>query len=99
MRERLTFYNIIRGDYEKYSRYISEIIEDPDYILDDNKNIDTVLYMKTIREENKNIQIVLRLNTNKENIKFHNSILTLWKIKEKTYNQMLRNKEIIYTKN
>lgn len=92
------FYCIILGDYEKYSKYLSLIIEKPDYILDDNKNTDTVIYMKTIIEEQKNIQIVVKLNTNKKNIYYQNSILTFWKIKEKTYNQMIKNKEIIYSR-
>lgn len=84
------------GDYEKYGRYISEIINSPDYIINDNKNIDTLLYMKTIKENNKNIQIVIRLNTNEKEINKQNSILTLWKIKTRTYNQIIRNKEIIW---
>lgn len=86
------------GDFENYSKYITQIIEDPDYILNDNKNIDTVIYLKTIEVDLKNIQIVIKLITNKLNNKFQNSIITLWKIKDKNYKQMLRNKEIIYKK-
>lgn len=84
------------GDYEKYGIYITEIISNPDYIIDDSKNIDTLLYMKTIKEKAKNIQIVIRLNTNKNERNKKNSILTLWKIKDKTYRQLLRNKEILW---
>lgn len=84
------------GDYEKYGIYITEIIDNPDYIIDDSKNIDTVLYMKTIKENEKNIQIVIRLSTNKREKNKKNSILTLWKVKDKTYRQLLRNKEILW---
>ena len=86
------------GDYEKYGDYISEIINEPDYVLNDNKNIDTVLFMKTIDIEDKNIQLVIRLNTNKNESDKQNSILTLWKVKNKTYKQMIRNKEILWQK-
>lgn len=86
------------GDYEKYSKYISKIIENPDYIIKDNKNIDTILYMKKIKEIDKNIQIVVRMNSNKKEKYKKNSILTLWKIKEKTYRQLIRNKEILWSK-
>ena len=86
------------GDYENYGIYIPEIIKNPDYIVDDSKNLDTVLYMKTIRQNGKNVQIVVRLNTNEREKNKHNSILTLWKIKERTYRQILRNKEIIWKK-
>ena len=84
------------GDYERYSIYISEIIDNPDYIVDDSKNLDTILYIKTIKENEKNIQIVFRLNTNEKEKNKQNSILTLWKMKDKTYRQLLRNKEIIW---
>ena len=86
------------GDYEKYGIYISEIIKEPDYILEDNKNIDTLLYMKNIVNNKINIQIVIRLNTNKTEIYKKNSILTLWKIKNSTYNQLIRNRKVIWKK-
>ena len=41
------------GDYERYGKHINEIIEEPDYILVDNKNKDTLLYMKTLISERK----------------------------------------------
>ena len=84
------------GDYEKYGIYVQEVIEDPDYILEDNKNIDTVLYMKNIKDNKKNIQVVIRLSTNKEQINKKNSILTLWKIRNSTYNQLIRNRKVIW---
>lgn len=86
------------GDYENFHTYITEILENPDYILDDAKNEDTVLYLKSLIESKKNIQIVLKLNTNIINKDKYNSIITLWKIKTSTYNQLIRNKEIIYSK-
>ena len=54
--------------------------------------------MKTIKENNKNIQIVVRLNTNKKEREKQNSILTLWKVKDKTYKQLIRNRKIIWKK-
>lgn len=53
--------------------------------------------MKALKEE-KNIQIVVRLSTNKHEPEKKNSILTLWKIKERTYRQFIRNKENIFKK-
>ena len=86
------------GDYERFQKYIKLIIEDPDYILEDSKNIDTVIYLKKIIYEEKNIQLVIKLNTNINNSYNKNSILTLWKVKESTYNQLIRNKTNIYKK-
>ena len=84
------------GDYEKYAIYIPKIIGNPDYIINDNKNLDTLLYIKRIEEDSKNVQIVVKLNTNKNEKEKKNTILTLWKIKDRTYKQLLRNKEIIW---
>ncbi len=84
------------GDYEKYAIYILQIIGNPDYIINDNKNLDTLLYIKRIEEDSKNVQIVVKLNTNKNEKGKKNTILTLWKIKDRTYKQLLRNKEIIW---
>lgn len=86
------------GDYEKYYKYLTEIIKNPDYIIDDSKNIDTIVFLKTIMESNKNFQVIVRLNTNLKEINKKNSILTLWKINSKAYNQIIRNKQIIWRK-
>lgn len=45
----------------------------------------------------KNVQVVLKLNTIKNN-NLKNSILTLWKIKDSTYKQFIRNKENLWKK-
>ena len=78
--------------------YINDIITNPDYIINDNKNIDTILYIKRIKEKNKNIQIVIKLNTNVKEKKKQNSILTMWKIRDKGYKQLVKNKEILWKK-
>ena len=54
--------------------------------------------MKNIIDNRKNIQIVIRLNTNQREINKKNSILTLWKIKKSTYNQLVRNRKVIWKK-
>lgn len=81
-------------DYERYGKYVKIIIEDPDYVLEDSKNRDTILCMKTIEEQQKNFQVVVRLNTNEKDKQ--NSILTLWKIKNSTYRQFVRNKKNLW---
>ena len=53
--------------------------------------------MKRISENQKNIQIVVRLNTNEREKERKNSILTLWKIKDKVYKQFIRNRKIIWS--
>ncbi len=85
------------NDYERYFKYIKEIIEDPDYIIKDNKP-NTGFLIKEYKSDNKIFQLILRLNTKADNIKYKNSIITFLKINEKKYKQYVRNKKIIYQK-
>lgn len=65
----------IKKHHPGYSIYIPKIINNLDYIIEDNKNLDTVLY--NYKRKWKNIQIVVRLNTNEKEREKQNSILTL----------------------
>lgn len=84
------------GDYEKYIKYIPDIIKDPDYILDDMDNEYTILVLKTIQEQKKNVQVVVKLQTNRNEKNKSNSILTFWHIRERNYRSTIRNNEIIF---
>lgn len=85
------------GDYEKYINYIGDIIKEPDYILKDNDNIDTILVLKRIKE-NENLQIVIKLLTTEKDKDKSNTILTFWKIRNRSYNSAIKNNPIIYQK-
>ncbi len=52
--------------------------------------------LKRIQEEGKNIQLVVKLNTGTNKKRDKNSILTMWKIRNSTYKQLIKNKEILY---
>ena len=85
------------GDYEKYAQYIPDVIENPDYILEDKDNIDTILILKTIKdEENKKIQVVVKLETSIKGK--NNSILTFWHIRDRNYKSTIKNNKILYKK-
>lgn len=65
-------------------------------MLEDSKNIDTIIMLKKIQEEGKNVQLIMKLSTGTDIKRDKNSILTLWKIRNSTYNQMIKNKVILY---
>lgn len=52
--------------------------------------------LKKISEEEKNIQLVVKLSTGIDKKRDKNSILTLWKVRNSTYVQMIKNKKILY---
>ena len=65
-------------------------------MLEDTKNKDTVIMLKKIVEEGKNVQLVIKLATGIDSKRDKNSILTLWKVRNSTYKQLVKNKKIIY---
>lgn len=86
----------IHGDYEKYVQHLGEIIENPDYILEDKEQADTILMLKTLVEDNKNIQVVVKLITKNDEKEKSNSIITFWHIRERNYKKLIKNGKIIY---
>ena len=52
--------------------------------------------LKQIEQNKKNIQLIIKLSTGKDIKKDKNSVLTLWKVRNSTYQQLIRNKKILY---
>ena len=85
------------NDYENFSSYFSDILSDPDFILEANKP-NTAFILKQITENDLTVQLILRLQTSQDPKGYKNSIITFLKIDIKTCNKYLRNKKILYTK-
>lgn len=83
------------NDYERFSRYFSEIVEAPDYIIESPKP-NTALILKEIIKEGELFKTVLRLVASGDNPVYKNSIITFMKIDDKEWNRLLRNKKILY---
>ena len=84
-------------DFDNYSKYFREIISDPDYIIEANKE-NTAVVLKEIDDEDKKIQLVLRICTSQEPKGYKNSIITFMKIDDKRWKRYLRTKKILYKK-
>lgn len=78
--------------YKQLRRYIKNIIEDPDYIVEDNRHEDTMIYLKQIEEISKNGRVVIKLALGKDEEHSKNSITTLMKLNKRTWNQTIRNR-------
>lgn len=79
------------GIFEKYKNHLKDILLSPDYIIKDKKHEDTGLIIKKYQ---KDVVVVLKLNT--VEMKKKNSIITIWKIKEKRLQRYLLPHEIVY---
>ena len=82
-------------DYNLYGHLIQTIIADPDYILEDVENVDTLLYLKIIK--NLNLQAIVKLQTKYAYDKV-NTIITFWHMRKRSYNQIIRKNKKIYKK-
>lgn len=85
------------NDYERFAEYFSEIIADPDYILEANRS-NTAFVLKQIQHDGMKFQLILRLHTSLDSAEYKNSIITFFKIETKKWAKYLRNKKILYRK-
>lgn len=82
-------------DYERYSKYIKEMLENPQYILEDTvKN--TAVILQEFLGDNQRFRLIIKLAVSGDNPSKKNSIITFLKISEKKFKKYLRNKKILY---
>lgn len=93
-RERLYEHILIchKEDYTYFKEYIQEIVENPDYIIEDNKHEDTMIFLKEIKKTEKRARIVIKLALGKDKNHPKNSIITLMKLNERTWKQTINNR-------
>ena len=75
-----------------------QTIEEPDYIIADNKHKNTGLVIKRISSDTGSIQLVLRICTTKDEPGYKSSVISCWCISDKRLRNYLRNKLILYKK-
>ena len=85
-------------EYEQLKKYLNIIVEEPDIIIDDNRNSNTIILLKKIKEIGKNGRVVVKIAVAEE-IERHpkNSIITLMRLNDRTWMQTIKNRgNIIY---
>ena len=65
------------GDYGRLSAYISQVLQEPDYILRGNRP-HTALVLKEISTPDMAAEIILRLKVSSDPEEYKNSIITMW---------------------
>ena len=83
-------------DYSLLLEYGMSIINNPDIILCDNKNVGTVLLIRRLPETNLNLVLRLALETDIKGRK--NSIMTFYRVRESNLNKLLNRNKILYKK-
>lgn len=95
--ERIEHSNLHDHAYDKYGKYIAEVLADPDFIFRDKKPNTAVLVKRIVREGN-HLQLVLRLHVPQDNPEYKNSVISFWDISDKRRENYERNKDIVYKK-
>lgn len=86
-----------KKEYKQLKPYLKDIIEKPDFILEDNRHEATLIFLKQIKEIGKNSRVVIKLALGKDEEHSKNSIITLMKLNERTWGQTIKNRgEIIW---
>ena len=83
-----------QNDYNVIMKNIARIIENPDEVLEDNKNKDTLFFIGKLNKNNLNI--VIKLNTTNSKEHPNNSIMTAWIIREKNLKKAREKNNTIY---
>nr|DAI11399.1 MAG TPA: nuclease [Caudoviricetes sp.] len=83
------------GDYGQFVKYIADILENPDYILEANKP-NTGVILKEIEENGEKFKVILRVKVESDPAEYRNSILSFWQIGETTWKKNVKNKKILY---
>ena len=83
-------------DYDKFCRFLKEIVARPDFIVETNKPNTALILKEFIGEKGETFKTVLRLVTSTDDPSFKNSIITFMKINRKEWTRLLKNKRIIY---
>lgn len=81
-------------DYEKIIKNINRVILNPREILEDSKNINTLLFIDKLEKNNLNVIIRLSTINNKKHPK--NSVMTAWIIRDSNLIKLRKKNKIIY---
>lgn len=83
-----------KGDFDEYKKYFAEILQEPDYILENRSYTAEVL--KEIPHNGKKCKLILRVQTSADRAGFKNAIITFLHIRDSEWRRLLRNKKILY---
>lgn len=87
------------NEYKELRPYLKSIIDNPDYIIEDNRHEDTMIYLKQIKNIEKNGRVVIKLALGQDKERNKNSIITMMKLNNRTWKQTLKNRGKIIWKN
>lgn len=83
-------------DYELFEQYGTQCVQNPDYIVKDCKNENTVFMIMKLPNMNLNVVSKLALDTDKTDLK--NSVMTFYRIRERNLRKLIDKNPLLYRK-
>ncbi len=83
-------------DFGLFEKFGAESVTDPDFIIRDLKNKGTIFMVKKLPNTNLNVVVRLALETDKPELK--NSIMTFYRIRERSLRKLIEKNALLYKK-
>lgn len=84
-------------DYALYKAYAARTVEEPDYIICDDRRRHTVFMIS--RLENTNLNVVVRLAVAGDDAShIKNSVMTFFRLREKNLKKLMRTNRVLYNR-
>ena len=83
---------------DELKKYKKNIVQDPNYILTDEKHADTIQLVKDLPGGKGKAVVKLSIASKQQHSGLKNSIITYQKISEKTFNRLIKKHRILYKK-
>lgn len=91
---RLHIYVNHTKDYKQIINNLDRVVLNPDEVLEDLKNKDTLFFIGKLEKDNLNVVVKLNVTNSKNHPK--NSVMTAWLIREKNLQKLRKNGQLIY---
>ena len=83
-------------DFELFEEYSLSVVSDPEFIIKDGKNENTVFVTKKLEKTNLNLVVKVILETDEDDLK--NSVMTFYRIRDKNLRKLINKNKTLYKK-
>lgn len=83
-------------DFELFEKYGSSVVAEPEFIIKDEKNENTVFVVKKLEDTNLNLVVKVILETEENDLK--NSVMTFYRVREKNLKKLINKNKTLYKK-
>ncbi len=81
-------------DFNLFEKYSLSVVVEPDFIIKDEKNINTVFMVKKLENTNLNLVVKIILETDEKDLK--NSVMTFYRIRERNLKKLVDRNKTLY---